>query len=246
MNILRPPGPIKRLFPRGLIGGAAGLIAGGAFGWVQWHLAGLAGLGAGTLIVVAPIVDRFTAKRRRLSAADIDYARAIYADSVDYGKVQVTRDSVFAIGAPRTIMNTIHLKSGWGHFVGDSQDLSDQGKETFIHELCHAWQYQAGGLAYIPKSIWAQLKAVITKHTRDAAYDWRSVATAAPPVQWEKWNPEQQAESMQDYSRALHKPAGPPGTPADPDLALVLPYVQKVREKEGAPTFGRPTGKRVV
>lgn len=237
---LRPPGAIRRFFPRGLIGGAAGLVAGGAFGWIQWRLAGLAGLGAGALILVAPIVDRFTAKRRHLTAADIDYARAVYAESVDYMKVQLTRDSVFAIGAARTILNTIHLKSGWGHFVGDSMDLSEPGKETFIHELCHAWQYQAGGLAYIPKSIWAQLKAWITKHTRDAAYDWRSVATPVPPVSWDRWNPEQQAESMADYSRALHRSA------ADPDVALLAPFVEKVREKEGAPTFGRPTGKRVV
>jgi len=233
---LRPSGPVRRTFPRSLIGGAAGLIAGGVAGWIWWRLAGLASLGGAALLVTAPVVDRLTAKRRRLTASDIDYARAIYEESVDYARISLTRDSLFAIGAPRTIMNSVHLKSGWGHFVGDSLDMSAHGLETFIHELGHAWQYQNGGLAYIPKSLWAQLIAWVTKHTRDAAYDWRAASGAA--IAWERWNPEQQAEAMADFNRALRRSQGPGRGVADQEtMSLLRPFVDRARRREGAPRF---------
>jgi hypothetical protein len=233
---LRPFGPVRRTFPRGLIAGAAGLIAGSVCGWIWWRLAGLASMGAAALVVTALVVDRLTAKRRRLTASEIDYARVIYEDGVDYARISLTRDSLFAIGAPRTIMNTVHLKSGWGHFAGDSMDTSEYGLETFIHELGHAWQYQNGGLAYIPKSLWAQLMAWVTKHTRDAAYDWRAASAAAIP--WERWNPEQQAEAMADFNRALRRSQGPGDGVADQQtMSLLRPFVDSARRREGAPRF---------
>ena len=126
----RPVGPVRRNVPRGLLGGAAGLIGGGVVGWLAWGLAGLVSLGAAAPVVAAPMVDLLTAKRRRLTAGQTDYARAVYEDSVAYGRISLTRDSVFAIGAPRTIMNTIHLKSGWDHFVGGSRSEERRvGKE---------------------------------------------------------------------------------------------------------------------
>ena len=56
--------------------------------------------------------------------------------------------------------------------------------ETLIHEMGHVWQYQNGGLAYIPESLWAQLKAAVSGKNRNAAYDWRTVHDAKVP--WEQ------------------------------------------------------------
>ena len=62
--------------------------------------------------------------------------------------------------------------------------------------MTHVWQYQNGGLAYIPLSLIAQLRAAIGKGGRGAAYDWREAIRARRP--WEKWNPEQPANLVED------------------------------------------------
>ena len=58
---------------------------------------------------------------------------------------------MISTGAPKTLGNVIHLRSDWGHFVGDTLDLTEEGRLTLIHEMGHVWQYQNGGLAHIPE-----------------------------------------------------------------------------------------------
>ena len=41
--------------------------------------------------------------------------------------------------------------------------------EVLIHEMGHVWQYQNGGLAYIPESLIAQLKRRRRRRDRAAA-----------------------------------------------------------------------------
>ncbi|HVZ38039.1 MAG TPA: DUF4157 domain-containing protein [Candidatus Kapabacteria bacterium] len=207
-----------------IIGGIAGFAVGGPVGAVAGAIGG------------ALLGDRLTARRRALTSAEIAYAREIYKDSIDYSKIHITRDSLLSVGAPKTIGNTIHLKSSWGEFKGDTMELSNEGMITLIHEMGHVWQYQNGGLAYIPKSLWAQLKASLGKGSRDGAYNWEEAHDAHIP--WEKWNPEQQAEAIEEYNimlRRSREPNPPPEVFAK--LAILLPYMQKVWNRQGAPHF---------
>jgi len=122
--------------------------------------------------------------RRHLTGADITYARDVFADSVDYSKIEITRDSMMSTGAPKTLGNTIHLQSNWGGPIfqpGDSMELTDLGRELLIHEMTHVWQYQHGGLAYIGDSLWAQLKASLGSGSRNGAYDWYTAHSAGLP-----------------------------------------------------------------
>lgn len=214
----------------GAIGGVAlGALAGGPLGAV---LGGIAGLIGG-----AAIGDSASTRSRHLTPDEKTMAREVFRDSLDYEAITITRDSLFAAGAPRTIGNTIHLKSSWGHFERDTVDLTDHGKETLIHEMTHVWQYQNGGLAYIPLSLISQLRAAVSGGSRDAAYNWREAHAANLP--WEQWNPEQQAAAVEDYNRLLRLTQAERATAEDYNtLALLLPYIERLRRREGAPTFG--------
>ena len=209
----------------GLLGGPIGALVGGLVGFVAGAIVG----------------EVATTKSRSLTQPEIDYAKEIYLDSVDYSQITITRDSVLALGAPRTIGNTIHLKSDWGHFKGDTLELTEKGMEVLIHEMGHVWQYQNGGLAYIPESLIAQLKAAVGGGDRGGAYDWRAAHDAGIP--WEDWNPEQQAEAIERYNVLLRKSKAKDATMTVEELhelSILLKYIDKVRRREGAPTYEQP------
>jgi Putative regulator of cell autolysis len=207
----------------GLLGGPIGAIVGGVVGLVGGALAG----------------DRATTRRRRLTSPEIQYAKAIFKDSIDYSAIIITRDSMLSTGAPRTIGNTIHLRSDWGHFKQDTLELTPTGMETLIHEMGHVWQYQNGGLAYIPESIWAQFKAALSGKSRNAAYDWRAMHTAKVP--WEQWNPEQQAQAIEDYNILLRKSKNGTASVAElAELSVLALYMRYVWRRKGAPHFTPP------
>jgi hypothetical protein len=149
-------------------------------------------------------------------------AKVIFGDSIDYSKVVVDGGSIASLKASRTIGNTIHLTPDL--FEPDSSETSTEGKRILVHELTHVWQYQHQGWTYAPKALWAQAKAAI-KGDRNGAYDWtRLIGTP-----FEQWNPEAQAEAVEDYNRALHNVNAGKGTRKDYDnLALLQEYVEKL------------------
>lgn len=180
-------------------------------------------------------------RARALKADEREAARWIFQDSLDLAPIRLTRDSVLAIGAARTVGNTIHLLSKWGHFTGETLDLSDEGRRTLVHELVHVWQYQRGGLAYVPDSLSAQFVATLRHGTRGAAYDWRAARAAG--LAWSAWNAEQQAKAIEELhlarGRVLAASARGQPSPAE-DLALVElldPCLVELRAGRGAPRW---------
>jgi hypothetical protein len=219
----------------GLVGAAGGAVIGGLLGGpIGAVVGGLVGLVGGALVG-----DAATTRKRKLTTQEIAYAKEVFHDSIDFTEVTVTRDSMLSTGAPKTLGNTIHLRSDWGHFVGDSLELTQSGRETLVHEMGHVWQYQNGGLAYIPESLWAQFKGFIGAGSRDAAYNWHEAHRTGLP--WEKWNPEQQASAIEDYNKLLRKSNDGTATLAElSTLSLLLPYMRKVWARQGAPHFETP------
>ena len=230
------PGTVQRSVAGGILGSVLGAIGGAVLGALVGGPVGAIVGGLGGLVAGAMIGEHATARRRRLTPDEISYAKEIYQDSVDYTKIEITRDSLYAAGAPRTLGNTIHLKSSWGHFKRDTMDLTDHGRETLIHEMAHVWQYQHGGLAYIPLSLIAQVRASIGSGTRNAAYDWRAAHRARLP--WSEWNPEQQAQLVEDYNSALRRIQSGRGTGEDyRTVSIALSYIDRIRRGEGAPAI---------
>ena len=237
-------GVLRRTTLGALVGGGIGALGGAILGGVLGGpigalVGGLVGFVAGAIVGEVATTDS-----RSLKPEEIEYAKEIYLDSVDYTQITITRDSVLALGAPRTIGNTIHLKSVWDKkevFVGKTLDLTPFGLEVLIHEMAHVWQYQNGGLAYIPESLIAQLKAAVSGGDRGGAYDWRAAHDAGIP--WEEWNPEQQAGAVERYNVLLRRSKAKDQSMTVEELhelSILLPYIEKVRRREGAPTYETP------
>lgn len=211
----------------GLLGGVTLGLIGAAFGPLGAVVGALVGTVGGLLAG-----DLALRRERGLSGPERDYLREIYVDSVDYDKVTITRGSIAAVGAARTVGNTIHLQSE--HFDGDTMDLRPAGLLVLAHEMGHVWQYQNGGWAYIPSSLIPQLVGFVTGRSRNAAYAWRAAAQRRLP--WHEWNAEQQAECIGDYNEALRAAKAGTATPRDfRTLALAQPYIELVRQRIGAP-----------
>lgn len=219
----------------GGIGAAIGIGLGSLLGPVGMVVGGIVG-GLGGLIGGAILGDLASRRSRSLSGPERDYLGEIYHDSVDMSKVTITRGSALAAGAARTTGNTINLQDQ--HFKGDTMELSDAGLLVLAHEMGHVWQYQNGGLAYIPSSLIPQAVAALSGGDRNAAYDWRAMVRAKVP--WEQWNAEQQAECISDYNEALRKCRGPNPELKDYEtVTLAEPYIALVRQRFGAPGSDR-------
>lgn len=226
---------------RSLLGAGIGGLLGGVAGGLIGSLFGPAGAVIGAIVgaVGGAIVGDLASRRSRsLSLPERDYLFDIYRDSLDYDKVTITRGSALAAGAARTTGNTINLQDE--HYKADTLELSDEGLLVLAHEMGHVWQYQNGGLAYIPSSLIPQLVAAVKGRSRNVAYDWRTAAAKKLP--WHEWNAEQQAECISDYNEALRKVQARKATPADyRTCALALPYIELVRRRIGAPGSSRRT-----
>ena len=171
---------------------------------------------------------------RDLTSEEIERLGALFGDSVDLRRVRITRDHPLSFYAPKTIGNTVHLRSDWGLFAGTELDLSERGVSVLVHELIHVWQFQNGGLAYIPGSLIAQHRAWLRDGSRHGAYDWTTVDQAGLP--WERWNPEQQAQAVEHWWDARERLAAADPRPGDEELVARLdPYIEKVRAGLGVP-----------
>lgn len=169
---------------------------------------------------------------RALSRDERRHGQELFGDSIDFDVVSIRRGSVLSVAAACVTGNRINLHRM--HFQGDTMELSERGRRVLIHELTHVWQYQNGGLAYVGSSLRAQCFGVARRGRRSAAYDWRAMVNAGVP--WERWNAEQQAEAMGDCAAALGRLKSLEATREDGRVvALLLPYVQLVRSRFGAP-----------
>jgi hypothetical protein len=219
----------------GVLGGLAGGVGlgllGGLLGPAGAIIGGIAGLVAGAIIG-----DVASRRSRGLTGDEKTYLKEIFHDAVDYDKVTITRGSALSTGAARTTGNTINLQDQ--HFRGDTMELSDRGLLTLAHEMGHVWQYQNGGLDYIPSSLIPRIVAGLSGQSRNVAYDWRSAARNH--IDWSEWNAEQQAECISDYNEALRRINAGTATLADYDtVTLAEPFIALVRQRIGAPGSNR-------
>jgi hypothetical protein len=195
------------------------------------------GVTASTTITCQPTAEPWRGSRG-LTSKERSLAKSVYQDSIDYDEVAIEAGSIGSAGSTRTGGNTIYMLDN--EFADNTSELTADGLNTLIHELGHVWQYQHGGVAYIPDALGSQFKAWLETGDRNNAYKWRDAVKQH--LNWEDWNAEQQAEAMEDYFKAKQRiDAGKP-EPDDQDTVTTLePYVGKVRGGQGAPHF-TPTG----
>ena len=90
---------------------------------------------------------------RPLTPGEIDLARSIFGDAIDYAKVRLIKGKWWPFQPRNAAMApTGHI---WFHPVagGFSEDFSKEALGSqgfFIHELTHVWQAQKRGRFYLP------------------------------------------------------------------------------------------------
>ena len=92
-------------------------------------------------------------ERRSLTAGEIELARSIFGEAVDYSRVRLIRGKWWpfhprnAAMAPMGNIWFHPVEGGWSEDFS-KEPLSRQG--FFIHEMTHVWQAQRGGRFYLP------------------------------------------------------------------------------------------------
>ena len=91
--------------------------------------------------------------QRPLTPGEIELARSVFADAIDYSRVRLVRRKWWPLQPRGTVM----APSGNIHFHPRSDSWSeDFARESvwrqglFIHELTHVWQAQTRGRFYLP------------------------------------------------------------------------------------------------
>ncbi|MGL5083778.1 MAG: S8 family serine peptidase [Microcoleaceae cyanobacterium] len=138
------------------------------------------------------IASQFKLNTRSLTNEEIEIARSVFGDSINYSLVRIDEWSI-SVPIARVIdgadrnrpYTTFHTINTWG-------GMSDA---TLIHELTHVWQYENEGAIYIPEAIAAQ--------NSDAGYDYGGVTELQNQMNSGEglmsFNREQQAHIVEDY-----------------------------------------------
>ncbi|MCB9758910.1 MAG: hypothetical protein H6739_03650 [Alphaproteobacteria bacterium] len=177
---------------------------------------------------------------RPLTEDELRYVWDLYCESVDFAAVRLARESLLSVGPPKVVGNTVHMPSTWGGqpLFDGSNRLTHAGLRILVHELGHVWQYQNGGMAYIPESLWAQARSMMLGDGRKGAYVWQNAYNESVP--WAQWNPEQQATAIEHYDAARRRIGAGEADSGDHQITqALLPVIEKVRRGEGAPHFSK-------
>jgi hypothetical protein len=92
-------------------------------------------------------------ERRSLTPGEIELARSIFREAIDYSKVRLVKGKWWPFHPRNAAMAP--TGSIWFHPVGGgwSDDFSREPlsrQAFFIHEMTHVWQAQKGGRFYLP------------------------------------------------------------------------------------------------
>jgi hypothetical protein len=133
---------------------------------------------------------------RLLNTREMQIAQKVFGKRIPYEHVLVT-DAIGAQGRPFTI--PVPGSRYYSLNVGAPaySDMS-QGKihaETLVHELVHVWQgvHSSWSYAYVFRSAWHQIRS------GESAYTYDKATAALEGSSWGDYNPEQQAQIIEDW-----------------------------------------------
>lgn len=127
----------------------------------------------------------FKPNTRRLYPDEIEMARSIFGESIDYQKVRIDGHARIGCRKYHFAYVSFQMINTWGL-------LSDR---HFIHEMVHIWQYQRLGSVYIPRALYAQRTA--------QGYNYGGIAGLRAAAEQGRglsdFNFEQQGDVVADY-----------------------------------------------
>ncbi|RNJ64371.1 MAG: vgr related protein [Porphyrobacter sp. IPPAS B-1204] len=85
---------------------------------------------------------------RSLTAGEVDLARSIFGDAIDYPSVTIRRRKFFPLHPRRVTMapmGHLHFHPDAAHYCDDFAAAPLHHQAHFIHEMVHVWQVQTLG-----------------------------------------------------------------------------------------------------
>lgn len=134
---------------------------------------------------------------RRLTDGEIELARSIFGDSIDYARVTVTDDKYVFFqpkGVAMTPNGSLYMN---GCYYADYAAESSYTRGFFIHEMTHVWQFQNKVLNPVAAAAELNLKH---KFNYEAAYDFH----LDEKKDLTQYNMEQQASIVEEYFLVRH------------------------------------------
>ena len=92
-------------------------------------------------------------KRRPLTPGEIELARSIFGNAIDYTRVRLVEGKWWPFhprGAAMAPMGNIWFHPDRGGWADDFSLEPVRRQAFFIHEMTHVWQAQKGGRFYLP------------------------------------------------------------------------------------------------
>ncbi len=162
------------------------------------------------------LLDFLKFNSRTLKDWEIDLARTVFGDSINYRRVRVDEYSFLGPKQARFCYVSFNLINSWGPMLNS----------LLLHELTHVWQYQKMGAVYIPRALRAQYS--------NAGYNYGGVSNLRSVLQKKKnllsFNLEQQADIVADYYliRDGYKPNW--GKGVKKDLPIYENFIKQLRK----------------
>jgi hypothetical protein len=92
-------------------------------------------------------------ERRSLTPGEVELARSVFRDAIDYSKVRLIRGKWWPFhprNAAMAPMGNIWFHPDGGGWSEDFAKEPLRRQSFFIHEMTHVWQAQKGGRFYLP------------------------------------------------------------------------------------------------
>jgi hypothetical protein len=175
---------------------------------------GLFDVAAGLLIGLVSTIPQVFGRFRRLAPHEVEAGRRVYAETIPWDRVRIYPGSYVArLASASTKEPTAVVTMRVVHVPSSFDTATAAGRAWLVHELMHVWQGQHTGPSCMARAIVGQ---------RHGGYDYGGVEglRAHAAVGLAAFNPEQQADIMRGYYKALVKKA---------DTTPFQPYVDEVR-----------------
>lgn len=146
--------------------------------------AGIVILVAGKAASVIQTLFRLESPGRRLNQDEAQLLQRVYGRGINLNEVRLKegKAGVFSLPNQRrfTLGNTIYTNSAL-----------PLDRQTLVHEMVHVWQFQQRGAGYMAQSLFTQGRLGIKE-----TYQWSRDAASGTP--FKDWNPERQAQLLED------------------------------------------------